>query len=175
MSKIKAIFIVLIICLTLFGCNTIPKDAFQLSEASLKIRQLQSRKFDTKNEVAILAAGVGVLQDMGYSIETSEKKLGLITASKMSDATNATQVGLAIFVALGGGSMPTDKEQKIRVTFVTHGSENEDSFLARVTFQRTVWNTKGQITRAEALADPELYEGFFEKLSKSIFLEAHKI
>jgi hypothetical protein len=29
--------------------------------------------------------------------------------------------------------------------------------------------------RAEPLDEPELYQGFFERLSTSVFLEAHKI
>ncbi len=72
--------------------------------------------------------------------------------------------------------MAIDKEQKINVSFVTHPSKNtEGSYLARVTFQRFIWNTQGQLTRAETIKNNELYEQFFEKLSKSVFLEAYKI
>lgn len=45
----------------------------------------------------------------------------------------------------------------------------------RVTFQRVVVNTQGQVSRMEALATPELYQEFYEKLSKSVFLEANDI
>jgi len=164
------------ILLPLSGCQTIPKDAFQLSATSLEDRQLQTRKFETNDEVALLSAGVGVLQDMGYTIEATEKDVGLITASKMADATSGGQVAGAIVLALlGGGSTPIDKEQKIRVTFVTHPSRDKGSFLARVTFQRIVWNTRGAVSRVESIKEIDLYEGFFDKLSKSVFLEAHKI
>jgi len=153
-----------------------PKDAFQLTATSLEDRQLQTRKFETTNEMALLSAGVAVLQDMGYTLEGTEKDVGLVTASKMADATNAGQVAGAVFVALlGGGATPVDKEQKIRVTFVTHPSRDKGSFLARITFQRIVWNTKGAISRVESIKEIDLYEGFYDKLSKSVFLEAYKI
>lgn len=64
----------------------------------------------------------------------------------------------------------------MRASVVTrpYGEENRYTSV-RVTFQRVVWNTAGQISRSEALEDPEIYQGFFDKLSKSIFLEAQNI
>jgi len=45
----------------------------------------------------------------------------------------------------------------------------------RVTFQQVVFNKLGQINTQLQLNDPELYTEFFEKLSKSLFLEANQI
>jgi len=45
----------------------------------------------------------------------------------------------------------------------------------RVTFQRIVWDEQGRVSRSESLEDPELYQEFFFKLSKAVFLEAHGI
>ena len=47
--------------------------------------------------------------------------------------------------------------------------------VVRVTFQRIIFDTAGQITRAEQINDPAIYRQFYEKLSKSVFLEAHEI
>lgn len=174
MKNIK--YVLIIFVLSISGCVTIPEDAFQLSATSLQDRQIQSRIFETKNEVELLSSGISVLQDMGYSVDETEKNAGVVTASKNVDATDSGQVAAAIFVALLGGNMAIDSEQKIKVSFVTLPSKLErNGYLSRVTFQRIIWNTQGQITKAETLKNEELYSEFFEKLSKSVFLEAYKI
>lgn len=175
MKKILVFSLVSIFLIT--GCKTIPKDALTLSPESLAERQMQTRKYETKEEGNILSACAGLLQDMGFNLDESEIKLGLITSSKMRSATNAGQVTAAIFVALlGGGSMPIDKEQKMRACIVTRPTGEQGGYIAvRVTFQRIVWNTQGQVTKSESLIDPAIYQEFFEKLSKAIFLEGQEI
>jgi hypothetical protein len=176
MKKLKYVFVTCVLGMT--GCaTTAPENLFQLADTSLQDRQMQSRFFETDNEVELLSAGIAVLQDMGYSIDETETKSGVITASKTVDATNNAQIAGAILVAaLGGGNVSIDSEQQIRVSFVTIPSKiNNNGYLARATFQRIVTNTQGQVTKAETLSKEDLYVEFFNKLSKSVFLEAQKI
>lgn len=114
---------------------------------------------------------------MGYSIDETETKSGVVTASKTVDATNNVQIAGAVLLAvLGGGNMSIDSQQQIKVSFVTIPSKNnKNGYLARATFQRIVTNTQGQVTKAETMDNEELYTEFFNKLSKSVFLEAQKI
>ena len=80
----------------------IPKEALQLSKESLQNRQLQTRRFDT-DEKMLLSASAAVLQDLGFTIDESETKLGVIVCSKIRDATSAGQVVGAVIVALFSG------------------------------------------------------------------------
>jgi len=131
----------------------------------------------------MMAASAGVLQDLGFTLDDSEEKLGLLVASKESTAVDATQVTVAVIadvLAAMGGSQgraleTTDHVQKFRASVVTKPSLGDGRMQVRVTFQRIVWNRVGKISRIETLSDPEQYQGFFEKLSKSVFLEEHKI
>jgi hypothetical protein len=173
--------IVIMACVLWSCAPRIPKEALQLSPESLKNRQLQTRRFDT-DEKTLLSASAAVLQDIGFTIDESETELGTIVCSKRSDATSAGQIVAAILVAaLTGAVMPVDKEQFVRASLVTNPSHVEDTdktksrTAVRVTFQRIVTNTQGQVTRRECVNDPEVYREFFEKLSKSLFLEAHEI
>ncbi len=162
----------------LAGCApTIPKDALQLSPESLKDRQLQTRRFETRDEAKLLSASALLLQDLGFTLDESETKLGLIVGSKERSAVDPGQVFMAILLAaFTQMPVPTDHNQKMRVSLVTRPiGDTGDSTAVRITFQRIVWNTYGQVTTAERLNDPMIYQEFFSKLSKSVFLEAHEI
>lgn len=176
MKKLR--YVVVACALAITGCaTTAPENLFQVAETSLQDRQMQSRFFETNNEIALLSAGVAVLQDMGYSIDETETKSGVVTASKTVDATNKAQMaGVILLAVLGGGNVSYDSQQQIKVSFVTLPSKNnKNGYLARATFQRIVTNTEGQVTKAETMANEELYTEFFNKLSKSVFLEAQEI
>jgi hypothetical protein len=159
----------------------IPKEALQLSPESLKNRQMQTRLFDT-DEKTMLSASAAVLQDLGFTIDESETGLGLIACSKLRDATSAGQIAFAFIVAmLTGAATPVDKEQLIRASLITNPitinktDKSKCRTAVRVTFQRIVTNTQNQITTRECIIESEIYQEFFEKLSKSVFLEAHEI
>lgn len=167
--------------LTSAGCATIPDDALVLAPDTLERRQLQTRRIDGIGEKDLLAASAGVLQDLGFNIDESETRLGVIVASKDRSAFTPAQLVGAIAMAIFGAYTPIDKTQKIRVSLVTRpalasdGSARPDSHVLRITIQRMVWNTDNQVSRIESIEEPAIYQAFFEKLSKSIFLELQQI
>ena len=165
----------------LSGCVTLPPNVFVVTSEQLARRQIETRRYDGSKEESILVASSNVLQDLGYTLDNSETKLGVLTASKQRDATHGGEVAAAIIIAmLGGGATPISKDQTIRVSLVvrplqaTKETAPSDSHFVRITFQRVVRRTDNSLF-VETLSENELYEGFFEKLSKSIFLEAQKI
>ena len=181
--RILPLTIVILVGL-LAGCqSTPPVEGFQLSQAALAERQLQTRRFERIGEAELLRASAAVLQDIGFNLDESEADLGLIVASKKRTAMNKTNARLAtlldIFVDI---KIAVDDEQLIRASLVTwpaldtsDESDESEWMYVRVTFQRVVWNTENQISRQEALNSPDVYQQFFDRLSKSIFLEAHEI
>lgn len=176
----RAMRVGLAVCLAVMmaACQTrIPDAALQLTHESLEQRQLQTRRFDTTDQENLLSASAAVIQDLGFNLDESEAKVGLIVASKDRDATEAGQVVGAILVAaIFGVSTPVDTKQKIRVSLVVRPyGEDAKSSAVRVTFQRVVWNSENRISKMETLDDLKLYQEFFSKLSKSVFLEAHNI
>jgi len=160
------------------SCSTgVPPEALKLNKKSLENRQLQTRVFDTDNEEKVLNACVAIMQDLGFNIKDMSSKLGVLVGTKQRDATKASQVVASVFAAaLTGQATPIDDEQKMKVSIVTnYMSEDNERIKIRVTFQRLVWDTQGNITKREFLSKSEIYKEFYSKLSKSLFLEAHEI
>lgn len=183
------------------GCiSQIPPEALQFQSDTLAKRQLQSRKYEIKSEKDLLTASNNVLQDMGFNLDESNMQLGVIVASKNRDATDGGQIaGAIIMSALFKVQTDYDKEQKIRASLVTRpaaisnpihvdatttvgkqvksnqATEALNGYIVRITFQRLVWNQKGALSKIEGINDPEIYQEFFDKLSKSIFLQAQNV
>ncbi len=170
-----------IMALLVVGCVQMPKDSFIVTPELLKQRQIETRRYDGIKEEDLLVACSNVLQDLGFNLDNSETKLGVLTASKQRDATNAGEIAAAVILAmLGGQPGAFSKDQTIRVSLVVRPVNNSDgkamanSHFVRVTFQRIVRRTDNS-TYAETLRDDKLFQDFYERVSKSVFLEAQKI
>lgn len=146
-------------------------------------RQLQTRRFEGISEEKLLAASTSVLQDLGFTIKVSNAELGMATGVKDREAKAPDQragvIVIMILLAATTGQVPQGvgemkEEQTVRVLLTTRPVRGSNAgHEVRVTFHRFL--RQPLIWEADSLRDPRLYEGFFELLSKAIFLEAHKL
>ena len=103
------------------------------------------------------------------TINETEKKLGVISASKLRDASSAgAAIGQVALAVLIGVWAPRDVSQKIYAT-MTSVKSKISGFDVRIDFTRVVWDDCGH-ARVEPIEDQKIYEDFFEKLGKSVFL-----
>ena len=129
-----------------------------------------------------------MLQDLGYAIDEVEKELGVLSASKRADAQDATEIAgmialdmadclLTFFLGCENESYNSAKDvQDIRLTLVVLPDPgNDETHSVRVTIQRIVWAKGGHLHSQETINDAAVYRAFFDKLSKSVFLEKEGI
>ena len=160
--------------------HNVLKDALTCSPDLLKDRQLQTRVFEAVDEQKLLTASAAVLQDLGFTIDETDVRSGVIVCSRDRDVTVTAEVimsvALEVLSVLVGmpTSVPYDKKQKVLASLVTTPMDNHGTAV-RITFAHMVWGSDGQIKRRERLNEPAIYREFFAKLSKSIFLMAHEI
>jgi hypothetical protein len=168
---------ILLIPFLVVGCfghfHNPPVDLFVSTPQVLKQRQIETRRYDGIAEMELIVACSNTLQDLGFSLENSETKLGVITASKESSNT-----GDKLKIILG---MAPVIQESIRVSLVTRpvfGSDNiaiPNSHFVRITFHTVIRRTDTPLVNYKTLTDPELFKGFFSKVSKAVFLEAQNI
>lgn len=180
----RALLLVAVLAGGLCGCAGVPDDAFRLPETALETRAMQTRDFEDVSEAEILSASASVLQDLGYAIDEVEKELGVLSASKRADATNEAEVVgkialdavtclmTLLFACDNENYLTADAEQDIRLTLVVQPDRHSDTrHSVRVTMQRVVWDRDGRISEQATVSQPEVYQAFFDKLSKSVFIE----
>ncbi len=180
--------IFLVVGSTLAACETMPRDAFRLSESSLRIRELQTREYESASDAAILSASIAVVQDMGYTVDEIEKPLGVLSASKRENATDRMEaIGtltvdamqcVATFLLGCNGKRygKIDDVQDIRLTLIARPQvEDQRTVSVRITIQRAIWDKRGRLSKQQTITDQEVYQSFFAKLSKAVFLEQEGI
>jgi hypothetical protein len=174
----------------LSGCvvHTEPAELFALTTDIPKNRAMQTRMFETPNERELLSASAAVLQDLGFQVEESQREVGFLRATKERSAREYGQYVkqvLVLLLSLGKVRQPVDLHQKIAVSLIARPLNAEATRQeVRIMFYRVVWKGDGQVDNQyippgeqymEMIRDPEIYQQFFAKLSKAVFLEAHRI
>lgn len=173
-----------------------PATLMQLPPESAANKAMQTRYFETDGETELLSASAAVLQDLGFQVVESVREVGFLRASKERSARQYGQEIIRAIVAvisafgvIGGQNtiviMPVDLHQQIVASLVTRPSDElGERHEVRVAFYRLVWKgsgSSGNVTippgeqRGQMIRDSRIYQQFFSRLSKAVFLEAHKI
>lgn len=173
----------------LAGCATTEaKQFFVLAPEAPAHKAAQTRFFETRAPNELLSASAAVLQDLGFHIEESGRELGFLRAAKERSARTSSQMyGRIAFLILSLGSalMPIDLEQRIAATLVARPVDADATrWEVRIMFYRVVWKGDGMAGRdyvppgeqsMEMIREPFIYQQFFAKLSKAVFLEAYTL
>jgi hypothetical protein len=165
----------------LSGCvsaNDIANRVGQPPAAMAKLRAIETRRFDTMDDLRLVSAGTQTMQDLGFIISESSLEGGLVTGAKQRDATETGQVVgqialTVLLAALGSYHVPVwDDNQTIQATIVAYTLDGTKASEVRVSFDRIVVNTQGQ-RRAEFIEDESIYREFFQRYSTALDLEGH--
>src|SRR5512134_137035 len=174
----------LIAALALAGCAEMPPDYIAVKPGDAAQRELQGRRFDGIGEKELLDAAVGVLQDLGVTVDITSVELGFVQGGKEREAKAPDQALVLLIVAAlaasqgSGGGISKEQlrqDQTISVLLTVRPVRESDtrSHIVLVTFHNHV--RQPFVRTAGPLRDPVLYQSFFELLSKALFLEAHKL
>lgn len=159
------------LCLVLLlgnGCITAPPP---VQRSTLEIREFQTRTFEDADPKMVMKALFNVLQDDGYVTRNAVPDLGLLTASKETNARSAGDQMLSSI--LMGRDARWSSMAVVEATANVTGDRK--ATRVRVTFQKKMIDNFGAPMTVQVIEDPSFYQDFFSKVDKSIFVQREGI
>ena len=143
MKTVRKGWLVLLLA-TLFGCVSTTPDVTG-SDQQLALRQIQTREYDTLDRAMTMRSVVATLQDLGFTIDSADAKIGTITATRLYEKAQY-------------------ETYEMRIT-VTVRERNDERIAVRANAR----------LGDQAIGTPETYQDFFNALDKSMFLTLQQV
>lgn len=161
---------------------------FQLNPTDSADLASQTRVFPTEDRNDVLLAGAAALQDMGFGITGGERRFGLLVGSKHADVEGAgvghaiaegAVVATTLLLSLMVGEdlvtdLPEQIGQQIHVSILVSPSRTRPGTEVRISLDRDMIYDQGY-TVPDHTELPLVYEEFFDRVSKAVFLEGERL
>jgi hypothetical protein len=148
----------------------------------------QTRRFPRVDREALLFAGAAVLQDMGFKVTGGERRFGLLVGEKTADVPGAGlahAVGEAVLVtattilsvAVGENlimDLPEQVAQRVHVSLLVTPAGDGGQTAVRISLDRDMIYDHGHII-PDHTELPLVYQEFFDRLSRAVFLEGQQL
>lgn len=149
------------------------REQIWLSEASqVKVRNAQSRVFDTADKRQMLEAVIAAIQDLGFQIEVLDETLGIVSGKKFLDAERPGSAELQTYLLYDEESLVV-----LNRSYRTWGPFFRRSDLVRLTVTIRSRNAEQIIVRASAqyylrpVENADAYQKFYAALEQALFTE----
>ena len=169
-SSRSRLFIAFLSAFILAGCYAPARKASpQVSQ--VQIREVQTKDFDGERALDGMKAVLAALQDEGYSIETSNTDLGLITASRViHDIDTKSRNSQAFWYGIA-----KDYRAARSWTVTANVAEIGDKLRIRISLVEQELSETGGVMYSQQVTDKEPYQALFSKIDKSVFLQRNKL
>ena len=157
------VFLLIALGLFITGCSSGPE---KTQKSQLQIREFQTRSYQDVKPMMVMKAMLNVLQDEGFIVKNAVPELGLLTAVKETDIEVKRKSFLS---SLFSGDPRWDKNSVIEVS--CNVSDYGYASKVRVNFKRKILDNKGGFVKIEQIDEQKFYQNFFNRVSKSIFIQ----
>lgn len=141
----------------------------QLSQ--LQVRTMQTREFASETVLNGMKAVSAALQDEGYSIETANTDLGLITAVRVVDDPDTESKTAQIFWKGTANDYRAARAWKVTANIAVA----RKLLNIRISLVEQELNETGGIIYSQPVTDLAPYQALFSKIDKSVFLQKNNL
>lgn len=141
-------------------------------ESQVKVRNAQSRVFDTHDRETMLQAVIATYQDLGFQIEVLDPELGIVSGKKYLSAERPSAGGLPSYLLYDEESLVVFNR-----VYRSWGPFQARADLVRLTTTIRERNAEQLIVRAaaqyflRAVEEPDAYQRFYAALQAALFAE----
>jgi len=169
-SNTTAIALSVAAIILLSGCvQQVRKQPPQLSQ--LQVRELQTKFFPQETVVARMKAVSAALQDEGYSIDSANTELGLITGNRTINDLDETTRNAQVFWM----GFAKDYRAARSWTATANIARIDDKLRVRISLVEKELNEAGGIIYSQPVIEQAPYQALFSKIDKSVFLQKNKL
>lgn len=79
----KTALLLIVISSLFINCQSSAKHLLATNESQVKLRQIQTRAFDTTDRKTTLRTVISTLQDLGFVIDKADETLGTVSGTKL--------------------------------------------------------------------------------------------
>jgi len=153
------------------------------TRSQLKVRDFQTRTYETKDTAAVMKAVLAALQDEGFIIKTSDTDLGLITATKQESKREWHFIfpkDMVYSWDCTANVTAFERQTSVRTNFTLSAAPaNRPRQMilmgpGMVAAVPTHSNESPTPESVREIDDPGYYRNFFAKLDKAIFVQKEK-
>jgi len=134
----------------------------------LQVRQMQTRSYDIRDSDRAVKAVLDVLQDEGFIAREVNARVGYVYAVKEVDIEDPEEKFWANF-------WNDRRDARWRKNSIIECAANvtprTPGVRVRLTFQIKVVDNHGEVQSIETVREPLVYQDFFTRIDKGIFLE----
>jgi hypothetical protein len=146
------------------GCATLPSSEAFFDPVTLEQRQVQTRLYESSDNTRVLQASIALLLDNGFQINQAENRLGWVHAYKVVRSKKGEDEIFSSWIGVFYATV---------VTGTAH--EQPDVTRVRVTLHGANFGKPQATGDFHLVVTPEIYQEFFNRLSKALFLDGRRI
>lgn len=145
------------------GCATT-----EIPMTQLQVRQMQTREYDIRDSDRAVKAILDVLQDEGFIPREVNARVGYIYAVKEVDIEDPSEKFWANF---WHNRRDAQWRKDSVIECAANVTQRTPGIRVRLTFQVKIMDNHGQVQSVETIHEPGVYQDFFSRVDKGIFLE----
>ena len=144
--------------------------------STLEVRTLQTKEYDSTNQLMVYKALINALLDRGFILKASDSEAGVVLANSTSMELNGGEVvtkALATYLTLGLNWVFGDNnlEDTLSIDVSANVTQLQGVTKVRINAIAKRMNSEGEVVDSEMIVEPQYYNSIFEQIEKSVFLE----